>query len=163
MAATKLADEVACMANTPGGGALIVGVEDKTGRIIGTELDVDWLRQEIYQRVQVSPSIEERVVEGQRLLILFVAASQQPVPNTSDQLRWRVGDSCKPVDLSEWWEYQRSQMNFDPMAQASDLSVSDVRPRALEIVRRQQEAFREFTDEELLLSLIHISEPTRPY
>ena len=28
MAATKLADEVACMANTPGGGALIVGVED---------------------------------------------------------------------------------------------------------------------------------------
>ena len=79
MAATKLADEVACMANTPGGGALIVGVEDKTGHIIGTELDVDWLRQEIYQRVQVAPSIEERVVEGQRLLILFVAASQQPV------------------------------------------------------------------------------------
>lgn len=153
MAATKLADEVACMANTPGGGALIVGVEDKTGRIIGTELDVDWLRQEFYQRVQVAPSIEERVVEGQRLLILFVAASQQPVPNTSDQLRWRVGDSCKPVDLSEWWEYQRSQMNIDPMAQASDLGVGDVRPRALEIVRRQQEAFRELTDEELLRGL----------
>lgn len=40
-AVDKLADEVACMANTPGGGALIVGVENQTGMIIGTELDTD--------------------------------------------------------------------------------------------------------------------------
>lgn len=30
-----LVDEVACMANTPDGSALIVGVEDKTGCILG--------------------------------------------------------------------------------------------------------------------------------
>ena len=40
-AAVKLADEVACMANSPGGGALIVGIADKTGDVIGTELDVE--------------------------------------------------------------------------------------------------------------------------
>ena len=43
-AAVKLADEVACMANSPGGGALILGVEDGTGVVLGTELNTDWLR-----------------------------------------------------------------------------------------------------------------------
>ena len=41
-AATKLANEVACMANSPGGGALIYGVEDGTGAVLGTELNIDW-------------------------------------------------------------------------------------------------------------------------
>ncbi len=40
-AATQLADEVACFASTPGGGALIVGVENKTGDLLGTALDRD--------------------------------------------------------------------------------------------------------------------------
>ncbi len=35
-AATQLADEVACFANTPGGGAVVVGVEDSTGGLLGT-------------------------------------------------------------------------------------------------------------------------------
>lgn len=35
-AADHLADEVAAMANTPGGGALIVGIEDSTGDLLGT-------------------------------------------------------------------------------------------------------------------------------
>ncbi len=43
-AADHLADEIAAMANTPGGGALIVGIEDKAGDLLGTELDAEWLR-----------------------------------------------------------------------------------------------------------------------
>lgn len=39
--ADHLADEVAAMANTPGGGALIVGVENATGDLPGTELDLE--------------------------------------------------------------------------------------------------------------------------
>ena len=46
-AATQLADEVACFANTPGGGALVVGVEDRTGDLLGTALDPEWLRHRI--------------------------------------------------------------------------------------------------------------------
>jgi ATP-dependent DNA helicase RecG len=34
------------MANTPGGGALVVGVADD-GTVLGTELDADWLRHRI--------------------------------------------------------------------------------------------------------------------
>lgn len=47
-AADGLSDEVACMANTPGGGALVVGVEDRTGALLGTALDPEWLRHRIW-------------------------------------------------------------------------------------------------------------------
>lgn len=150
IAATKLADEVACMANTPGGGALILGVEDKTGQIIGTELDVDWLRQAVYSGVDVAPVIVEKHLEGQRLLVVYVAAAPEPVEDTSGRLRWRVGDSCREVDRSEWWQYRRAQQGFDPMAQSSTATMADVRPAALAIVQRQSPAFAELTGEELL-------------
>ncbi|MEJ5997907.1 DUF5635 domain-containing protein [Corynebacterium sp. H130] len=145
-----IADEVACMANTPGGGALIVGIEDKTGRIIGTELDIDWLRQGIYSRIDVAPDIVEKRVQGQRVLAIFVAAAAEPVEDTGNRLRWRVGDSCKPVDRSQWWEYQRAQAGFDPMAQVSAATIKDVRPGAVALARNRDPAFAELTDEELL-------------
>ena len=47
-AAAHLAAEMACMANTPGGGAVIVGVSDDGARI-GTRLDADWLRHRIWE------------------------------------------------------------------------------------------------------------------
>lgn len=47
-AAKQLAAEAACMSNTPGGGALLVGVENN-GTLIGAELDAEWLRHRIYQ------------------------------------------------------------------------------------------------------------------
>lgn len=61
-----MADEVACFANTPRGGAIILGVEDGSGQIIGTLLDRDWLRQRIYQLVGVAPDVVEEEVQGQR-------------------------------------------------------------------------------------------------
>ena len=47
-AASYLAGEMACMANTPGGGSIIVGIADDGSRI-GTELDGDWLRHRIWE------------------------------------------------------------------------------------------------------------------
>ena len=79
VAATKLADEVACMANSPGGGALILGVEDRTGVVLGTELNEDWLRQRIYQAIDVAPDIEVRAVGGQRLLVLLFPPRFDPL------------------------------------------------------------------------------------
>lgn len=149
-AADKLADEVACMANTPGGGALIVGIEDKTGRIIGTELDIDWLRQGIFTRIDVAPDVVAKRVLGQRVLAIYVAAVAEPVEDTSDRLRWRVGDSCRPVDRAEWWEYQRAQAGFDPMSQVTTATLGDARPAALTLARKWDPAFAELTDEELL-------------
>ena len=94
-AASKLADEVACFANTPGGGALILGVEDSHGTVLGTELDTEWLRQRIDEAVQVAPDIVEHHLggaQGLRVLVLYVPQAKEPVYDTGNKLRWRVGD-----------------------------------------------------------------------
>jgi ATP-dependent DNA helicase RecG len=135
-AAEKLADEVCCMANTPGGGALILGVEDKSHAVLGTELDQEWLRHRIYRLVDIAPAIEERQAAGQRVLVLFVAESPEPTQDTKGRIRWRVGDNCEPVDRSEWWIKRESEGDLDPMARVAPSKVDDVTPGALERVRR---------------------------
>ncbi|WP_165242625.1 DUF5635 domain-containing protein [Corynebacterium lizhenjunii] len=150
-AATKLADEVACMANTPGGGALIVGVEDRSGRLLGTQLDSEWLREQINNKVGVAPDIHEREIDGLRVLVIYVAQAIEPVPNTGNQFRWRVNDKCVPVDRSEWWQHREASREVDIMAQPSGLRPASIRQAAMDIVRQWYgpEA-QSLTDEELL-------------
>lgn len=149
-AAAKIADEVACMANSPSGGALIIGIEDGTGVIIGTELDAVWLRQEIHARIGIAPDINTQIAEGQRLLIIITAPTDEPVSDTEGRLRWRVDDSCRPFDRSTWWDAKRSQGVSDQMAQVSTARLEDSRKPALQLARSQSSEFEELTDEELL-------------
>jgi ATP-dependent DNA helicase RecG len=135
-AAAQLADEVACFANTPGGGALIVGVENRSGDLLGTNLNRDWLRHSIYTRVDVAPLIEDREVDGVRLLVLHVAPAGEPVEDTRGQIRWRVGKNCVPVDRSEWWLRRQDQTGYDSMAVATARTVVDVSPGAMAIADR---------------------------
>jgi len=129
-AATQLADEAACLANTPGGGALIVGVEDKTGDLLGTALDPEWLRHRIYERVDIAPVVEARHVEGVRLLVLYVVAAPDPIEDTSGRIRWRVGSHCTPVDRSEWWQHRQGQVGYDSMAVATGRTSVEASPGA---------------------------------
>jgi ATP-dependent DNA helicase RecG len=131
-----LAREVPCMANTPGGGALVLGVEDRTGRLLGTEIDTDWLRHRTFERIDVAPAIEERHVDGCRLLVVYVAESREPVEDPDRRIRWRVGDHCVPVDRSEWWLRRQERAGLDVMAAATDRTVDDVAPGAVAIARR---------------------------
>ncbi len=135
-AATKLADEVACFANSPGGGVLILGVDGKTSEVIGTELDIDWLRHRIYRAIDVAPDVVEHFTGGQRLLALYVAEGVEPVENTKGALRWRVGDACVPVDRAQWWAHRRERQGGDPMAEPSSATLNDVPRSAIERVRR---------------------------
>lgn len=135
-AADSLADAVACMANSPGGGAILVGAEDGTGQLLGTALDVEWLRHRVWERVDVAPAVEEHVVAGVRLLALLVAEAREPVEDTSGQLRWRVADACVPVDRSEWWLQRQERSGHDPLAAASSSGESDIAGSTLELVRR---------------------------
>ena len=135
-AADQLADEVACLANTPGGGALIVGVEDTTGALLGAALDEEWLRHRIYERVDIAPAVEPVQVDGMRLLVIYVAAAREPVENTAGQLRWRTAGQCVPVDRAEWWLHREDVTGHDPMAATTDRTVDDTAPAAIEIARR---------------------------
>ncbi|MEZ0492468.1 DUF5635 domain-containing protein [Kineococcus sp. TBRC 1896] len=157
-AADHLADEVACMANTPGGGALLVGFDDRTGEVLGASLDADWLRHRIHQRIDVAPAVEERHVEGSRVLVLLVAESREPVEDTRSRLQWRVGGRCSPVDRTEWWLHQQRRRRHDTMAEPSGKTLRDVSARALQIARANVEragagAPDPLDDAELLRSL----------
>lgn len=134
-AADQLADEVAAMANTPGGGALIVGVENRSGDLIGTDLDEEWLRQQIYQRVDVAPDIEAIVERGIRLVVIYVAEAREPVEDTSDRLRWRVGAASVPVDRGQWWAHRQGRAGWDPMASATAFGLDQVAPGAVAVAR----------------------------
>lgn len=141
-AADALAKEVTCLANTPGGGALVVGVEDSTGALLGTELDAEWLRQRIYQRVDVAPAVEQVDVAGTRLLVLYVASAREPVEDQDGKLRWRTGGACEPVDRAEWWLHRQDATGSDPMATVTDRTALDVPAGAIAVARRylRQEA-----------------------
>lgn len=138
-AADYLAKEVCCLANTPGGGALILGVEDRSWSVLGTELDVDWLRRRLYQLVDIAPHIESRHIAGQRLLVILVAESPEPVEDTDGKIRWRVTDSCQPVDRSEWWLRRQARSGADRMAAVTNRQPGDVSQGAMVAARRYLE------------------------
>ena len=80
-AAAHLAEEMACFANTEGGGAIILGISD-LGKRIGTELSLEWLRHRIFELTggMVTPAIRESEMDGVRLLVLSTAEAVEPVP-----------------------------------------------------------------------------------
>lgn len=145
-AADHLADEVAAMSNTPGGGALIVGVEDRSGDLLGTELDPEWLRNEIYRRIDVAPDVIERFEQGIRLLIIFVPEAREPVEDTGDRLRWRVGPAAVPIDRGQWWLHRQGRAGWDPLSQPSRMRLEHLTPGAV-AVARQYLSRRDVTDD----------------
>lgn len=134
-AAEALAGEVRCFANTPGGGAIILGVDDKTHALLGTALDPEWLRQRIDDLTGVAPVIEEEVVDGARLLVLLIAESAEPVEDPDQRLRWRVGDQCRTVDRAEWWSHRADRIGVDSMAAPTRRRLADVSRGALLVAR----------------------------
>jgi ATP-dependent DNA helicase RecG len=134
-AAQALAPEVACMANTPGGGALVLGAADD-GRLIGTQIDADWLRHRLYELSdrKTTVDVREMIVNSQRVLVLRVIDSLTPV-TYKGRLTWRVGKQCVEVDVSTWMSGRLYRLGQDATAAATGYTVHDVRPVALQRAR----------------------------
>ena len=92
-AADALAGEMACMANTPGGGALIVGIADD-GRRVGTELEAEWLRHRIWELTsrKLTTAVRAQSLDGCRILVLSCVEAFEPI-SYRGKLRWRVGSN----------------------------------------------------------------------
>lgn len=134
-AAQQLAGESACMANTPGGGALIVGVAND-GTLIGTRLDTEWLRARIYELTdrRLTVDVAEVTVKGLRLLVLIAPTAVEPI-RWRNRITWRVGDRCVEIDASTWHARRMSRMNYDWSAEESTLPASAARPQAVDVAR----------------------------
>ncbi|MEZ0165825.1 helix-turn-helix domain-containing protein [Kineococcus sp. LSe6-4] len=134
-AARVLAAEATCMANTPGGGALIVGVADD-GTLIGTELDEQWLRRRIHDLTDRRLTVDVTPVtcRGVRLLLVRSPEAVHPIP-FEHEYHHRVGDSCVEVDATRWEDLRRRRNGWDWSAQDSGVPVTAARSTALQRAR----------------------------
>ncbi|WP_194165048.1 ATP-binding protein [Pseudactinotalea sp. HY160] len=133
--AQQLAAEAACMANTPGGGGLIVGVADD-GTLVGADSDAEWLRHRVYEisRRLLTLDVTEARINGTRLLILIAPSALEPV-RMNGKIHWRVEDHCVEVDASTWHARRIQALNYDWSADASSVPATHARPQALAIAR----------------------------
>jgi ATP-dependent DNA helicase RecG len=134
-AARQLAGEAACMANSAGGGALVVGVGDD-GRLVGTELDPEWLRSRIYDLTQrlLTVDVREVSVRGVRLLVVRAPQAIEPV-RWRDRVTWRVDDRCVEVDAATWHARRMTLGRYDWSESASPVEPHHARPAALALAR----------------------------
>lgn len=134
-AAQYLAGELAYLANTPGGGAIILGVADAGDRI-GTELDAEWLRRRVFQLTQRQLTISAHSVafDGVRLLVLVAPAAIEPI-RYQGRLKWRIADHCEEVDASSWAVEAQRRAGYDWSAQPSGRTPADVNAHAVEVAR----------------------------
>lgn len=135
-AAHFLAREMACFANTPGGGAIVVGVADD-GSMIGTELEVGWLRHRIYELAErrLTVTVREVALGGTRLLVLTTPEAIEPI-RFEGRVRWRVDDNCVVIDPTAWHTGRFQRGGHDWSAQPSGHTLADANPVALELARR---------------------------
>ncbi len=156
-AARFLADEMACMANTEGGGSIILGIADD-GQRIGTNLDGEWLRHRLYELTERRLTVSVRPVdlEGTRLLVLSTHESIEPV-RYRGKVKWRVGDHCVEVDPTTWHQGKLLRSGVDWSAQPSGHTMADASAVALELARRYARSasgdLAAATDEDLLRRL----------
>lgn len=134
-AAKELAAAATCMANTKRGGSLIVGVSNH-GDLIGTDLDLEWLRQRIWELSdrQLTADVQEVTVQGQRILVLRAPQAIQPI-RFNGKIRWRVGSQCVEIDASTWHAQHMADRQYDWSSEASNIPVDQVRPAALSQAR----------------------------
>jgi ATP-dependent DNA helicase RecG len=148
-AASYLAAEAACFANSDGGGALLVGVADD-GQLIGTDLSAEWLRYRIYQLTnnRLTVDVREATIGTARLLVLRIPEALEPIA-VRGRITWRVADNCVEVDAGTWMSGRLHRLGVDWSAAPSGHEVREARAAALEQARDLLRASRDPRADEL--------------
>ena len=135
-AAKDLAAAAACMANSQGGGALLCGVTDNS-QVVGTELDIDWLRHRIYELTErrLTVDVGEEWVNAERLLVVRSPQAIEPI-RCGGRTTWRVGTNCVDVDPTAWHARRMSAINYDWSGEESTVPATDARAGALDQARQ---------------------------
>ncbi len=134
--AELLAEAAACMANSAGGGALVVGVDDKTGRVTGADTDPQWLRSRIYDLTDRKLTVQADRVSagGAQLLIIDVPQALEPVPYRG-KYQHRVDARCVPATRTELMGALFANLAADPSNMPSQTLITAIAPSAVETLR----------------------------
>jgi ATP-dependent DNA helicase RecG len=126
------------MANTKGGGALIVGVDNATGDLIGADTDPDWLRNRIHQLTdgKITATIRVAEVRTFRLLVIVVPQSIEPVAY-KNRFRHREGKNCVEVSSSELIQGLFAGAAADPSYRRSKIPISRISSTTEDQLRRR--------------------------
>ncbi len=146
-AAESLAVEVACHANSRAGGILVVGVDDQgsgPSALVGTFLDLDWLRERIWSLTSPHFSvdeIEEIASFGPRLYLINVPPALEEI-RAGGKLRMRRGTGCVEVSGDDARRLLEDRRGFDWTAEPSGVRLSAADPVALRSARRRYQERR---------------------
>jgi ATP-dependent DNA helicase RecG len=136
--AKTVADAAACFANASGG-AVIVGVNDKaTGStaFLGTPADTAWLQNRVRQLLAVEVQVAERIVNGNRIVVVTVEPSYIPVQDTSRRYRRRQGRDCNDMSGAELGQFSVNRSSADWSASSTASTSNDADPAALRQLRK---------------------------
>lgn len=108
--ARKIADAAACLANS-GGGLVLLGVDDRTGRLDGTPCDAEWMHERLVALTE--PSLAATVLATHHRTVRLIAVTvpgagdephRAPDSRRSSGTRYtiRAGRQCVELGFGEW-------------------------------------------------------------
>jgi ATP-dependent DNA helicase RecG len=144
----SLVEAATCFANA-GGGTVVMGVANaRSGleALTGCDLDARVVQRRIHELTEPPLMVGARVEEhaGRTLLILDVLQSFDIHADKQGRASRRVGTDCVPITPQEHRRLREERLGVDWSAQPTDLSYSDLAPRALEAAR---DALRRVSDD----------------
>ncbi|MBI2708905.1 MAG: putative DNA binding domain-containing protein [Actinobacteria bacterium] len=163
--ARDLAEAVACFGNSPGGGTVVVGIDEKARgqqAFLGCPHDGQALRRRIWELTNPSLTvITDTTNRGGADLLVLVVPEGLEVHAVSGRAHHRVGTSCEPMSASEQARLVDDRRGADWSADATARLASEVSPLALAAARQllranpdqQRRTYGELSDADLLRAL----------
>lgn len=137
--ARLIADEAICLANTRGG-RVVLGIDDKEGgpgAFVGTDLDVAYVKQRVWELSQPGLAVDAEAieVEGVRLVIVRVPESPEIHADTQGRAPRRINTDCHNMTPDEQQRHREDRRGVDWSAYPSDRPRMDVSAEALAATR----------------------------
>lgn len=140
-----VAEAAICLANA-GGGTVVVGIDDDasgSGAFVGTDVDVDALRQRVYELVQPPLTLTAYPIRRARarLVVVEVPRGVEIHADTKGRATRRIGTQCLPMSPTDITLLREDRRGIDWSAQPSDRSPEDVSDAAVELARQRLSRF----------------------